>query len=84
LAHAGSDEVVKPRVESRPGVEYELWEDGIQSSRLSWIQASKGSSQLLWPKGFRDAVIPRCWNLPSVDGIDGFLSSLLFLLPEPR
>jgi len=28
LTHAGSEEVTKPRFESRPGVEYELWEDG--------------------------------------------------------
>ena len=66
LAHAGSEEVAKPRFESRPGVEYELREDGIQSRRLSWFQASEGSSKLLRHKGFRDTVTLRCWNLPWV------------------
>jgi len=33
--------------------EYELREGGIQSRRLSWLQASEGSSKLLRPKGFR-------------------------------
>ena len=47
-------------------MEYELREDGIQSQRLSWLQASKGSSKLLRPKGFKDAVTLRCWNLPSI------------------
>jgi len=28
---AGSEEIAKPRFESRPGVEYKLWEDGIQT-----------------------------------------------------
>jgi len=51
LAHAGSEEVAKPRFTRRPGVEYELWEDGIQFLRLSWLQASEGSSKLLRPKG---------------------------------
>jgi len=66
LAHAGIEEVAKPRFESRPGVEYELWDDGIQSRRLSWLQASEGSSKLLRCKGFRDTVTLRCWNLPTV------------------
>jgi len=50
LAPAGTEEVAKPRFESRPGVEYELREDGIQSRRLSWLQASEGISKLLRPK----------------------------------
>jgi len=60
LAHAGSEEIAKPRFESRPGVEYKLQEDGIQSWRFSWLQVSEGSSKLLWPKGFRDIVTVRC------------------------
>jgi len=47
-------------------VEYELRENGIQSRRLSWLQASEGSSKLLPSKGFRDTVTLRCWNLPQV------------------
>jgi len=61
---AGSEEVAKPRFESRLGVEYELQEDGIQSQRLSWLQASEGSSKLLWPLGFRDTVTCKYLNLP--------------------
>ena len=57
--HAGTEEVAKPRFERRPGVQYELREDGIQSRRLSWLQASDGSSkffrlkglEILWPSG---------------------------------
>jgi len=66
LAHAGTEEVAKPRFETRPGVEHDLRKNGIQSRRLSWLQASEGSSQLLRPKGFGDTVSLRCWNLPSV------------------
>jgi len=47
LGHAGSEEVAKPRFESRPSVEYKLQEDGIQSRRLSWLQVFEGSSKLL-------------------------------------
>jgi len=50
LAHAGSEEIAKPRLESRPDMEYKLREDGIQSLRLSWLQAPEGSSKLLKPK----------------------------------
>jgi len=57
LAHARSEEVGKPRFESRPGVEYELREDGIQSWRLFELQASEGSSKLLRSKGFRTEMI---------------------------
>jgi len=32
LAHAGSEDVAKPRFESRPDVEYELREYGIQAA----------------------------------------------------
>jgi len=64
LVHAGNEEVAKPRLENRLGVEYKLREDGIQSQRLSWLQASEGSRKLLWPKGFRDTVTLKCWNLP--------------------
>jgi len=46
LTHAGIEEVAKPRFESQPSVEYKLWEDGIQSQRRSWLQASEGSSKL--------------------------------------
>ena len=49
MAQAGSEEVVKRSFENRPGVEYKLSEDGIQSRRLSWLQASEGSSKLLRP-----------------------------------
>jgi len=66
LAHAGTEEVAKPRFESRPGAENGLREDGIQYRRLSWLQASEDSSKLLRPKSFRDTVTLRCWNLPSV------------------
>ena len=47
-------------------MEYELREDGIQSRRLSWLQASEGNGKLLRPKGFGDTVNLRCWNLPYV------------------
>ena len=40
--------------------------DGIQSRRLSWLQAPEGSSKLLWPKWVRDTVTLRCWDLPQV------------------
>ena len=66
MAHAGSEEIAKPRLESRPGVEYQLREDGIQSWRLSWLQAPEGSSKLLWSIRAIDAVTLRCWNLPQV------------------
>ena len=69
MAHAGIEEVTEPRFESRPGVEYKLREDGIQSRRLSWIQASEGSCKLFWPEGFGDTVTLRCWNLPQVGQI---------------
>jgi len=46
--------------------EYELQEDGVQSQGFSWLQASEGSSKLLQPKGFRDTVTLRCWDLPQV------------------
>ena len=67
MAHARTEEVAKPRFERRLSVEYELREDGIQSRRLFWLKASEGSSKLLRPKGFRDTVTLRFWNLPSVD-----------------
>jgi len=66
LAHAGIEEVAEPRFESGPGVECKLREDGIQSRRLSWFQASEGSSKLFRLEGFRDTVTLRCWNLPLV------------------
>jgi len=47
-------------------MEYELREDGVQSRRFSWLQASEGSSKLLRPKRFRDTVTLRYWNLPQV------------------
>ena len=47
-------------------MEYKLRQDGIQSWKLSWLQASEGSSKLLRPKGFGDTVTLRCWNLPQV------------------
>jgi len=64
LAHARTEEVAKPRFEGQPGGEYELREDGVQSRRLSWLQASEGSSKLLRPKGFRDTVTLRCCDFP--------------------
>jgi len=66
LAHAGSEEVAKPKFESRPGVEYKFLAVGIQSRRFSWLQRSEGSSKLLRPKGFRDTMTLRCWNPPYV------------------
>jgi len=66
LAHAGIEEVAKTKIESQPGVEYELLEDGIESQGLSWLQASDGGSKLIRPKGFRDTVTLWCWNLPLV------------------
>ena len=44
-------------------MECELREDGTQMQRLSWLQASEGSSKLHQPKGLRYTVTPRCWNL---------------------
>jgi len=64
LAHAGIEEVAEPIFDSRPGVAYKLREDGIQSRRFSWLQASKGSSKLFRPERFGDTVTLRCWNLP--------------------
>ena len=52
LAHAGIEEVAERRFENRPGVEYELREDGVQSRRFSWVQASEGCSKLFRPEGF--------------------------------
>jgi len=66
LAHAGSEEGTKPGFESRTGVECELWEDGIQSRKFSWFQASEGSSKLLPSEEFRDTVTLGCRNLPQV------------------
>jgi len=63
LAHAGTEEVAKPRFASRPGVEYELRKDGVQSRRLFWLQVSEGNSKILRPKGFRDTVTLTCWDL---------------------
>jgi len=51
--HGGIEEVAEPRFESRPGLEYKLREDGVQSRRFSWLQASEGSSKLFRPEGFR-------------------------------
>jgi len=45
-------------------VEYKLRENGVQSQRLSWLQAPEGSSKLLRPESFADTVTLRCWNLP--------------------
>jgi len=64
LAHAGSEEIAKPRFESRPGVKYKIREDGIQTPRLSRPQAPDCGSKLLWPERFRDTVSFRCWDLP--------------------
>jgi len=66
FAHAGIKEVVEPSIESRPGVEYELREDEVQSRRFSWLQTSDSSSKLFRPEGFGDTVTLRCWNLPQV------------------
>jgi len=66
MAHAGTEEVAKPRFESPPGMEHELREDRVQSQRLSWLQAYEGSKKFLRPKGFRDTVTLWCWNLPQV------------------
>ena len=66
MVHAGSEEVIKPRFESRPGVEYKLREHGNQSKGLSWLQASEGRSTFLQSKGSRDTVTVRCWNLAHV------------------
>jgi len=65
LAHAGTEDVSKPRFESRRGVEYKLWKDEIQSRRLSLFQASEGS-KLLRSKGFTDTVTLKCRNFPPV------------------
>jgi len=64
LAHAGVSKSQNQDLRARPGVAYELCEDGVHSRRLSWLQASEGSSKLFRPEGFRDTVIFRCWNLP--------------------
>ena len=66
MVHAGIEEAAEPRFESRPGVEYKLREDGVQSWRLSWLQASEGSRKLFRPERFGDTVTLRCWNLPYV------------------
>jgi len=64
LGRAGSEEVEKPKLESRPGVEHKLREDRIQTLKLSWLQGPEGSSKLLWPKRVRDTVSFGCWNFP--------------------
>ena len=64
LAHAGSEEIAKPRFESRPGVEYKLREDRIHTRRLSGLQAPEGGSRILWREGARYAVSLSCWDLP--------------------
>ena len=56
LAHAGIEEVAEPRFESRPGMEYKLREDGVQSRGFSWLQASEGNSKLFRPERFGDTV----------------------------
>ena len=47
-------------------MEYKLREDGIQSRRFSWLQASEGCSKLFRPERFGVTVTLRCWNLPKV------------------
>jgi len=42
LAHAGSEVIPKPRFERRPGVEYKLRENGIQSRQLRAAASSTG------------------------------------------
>jgi len=37
LARAGSKEIVKPRFESRPSMEYKRRENRIQTRRFSWF-----------------------------------------------
>jgi len=49
--------IAKPRIESRPGMEYKLWEGRIQTSRLSWVQAPEGGSKLLRPERVGDSLL---------------------------
>jgi len=53
----GSEEIAKPRFESRPGVEYKLWENGNQTRRLSWLQALEGDSELFLAKGSETLIL---------------------------
>jgi len=59
-----SEEIAKSRFEIRPGVDYKLREDIIQTRRLSWLQAPESGSKLLWHEEARDTVSLRCWDLP--------------------
>jgi len=59
----GSEEIAKPRFESRLGVEYELGEDRIQTRRLFWLQAPENSSKLPCPERAKDTVSLGCWDL---------------------
>ena len=65
--HAGSEEIAKPIFESRPGLEYKLREDGVQSRKLPGLQVPDGGSKLLWPERGRDTVSLRCWDFHRSD-----------------
>ena len=53
MAHAGSEEITKPRFESRPGIEYKLLQGRIQTRRLSAAAISSGlkAPEVLFPSG---------------------------------
>ena len=73
----------KSRFQSRPGVEYELREDGVQCRRLSWVQASEGSSTLLRSKGFRDTVTLRCFHRSETSLLTSLVDSQFPVLCAP-
>jgi len=47
MAYTGSEEITKPRFESRHSVEFKLQEDSIQTRKLSWLHAPDSGSKLL-------------------------------------
>jgi len=71
----------KTKFESRPGVEYILREDGIQTRRFFWLPVLEGDSKLhYWQKGARDTTVFR-------SGVRTFHrsdSSLLMSMVDPR
>jgi len=49
--HAGSEEVTKLRFESRPGVEYELPENGIQTQNIPGLRCLRAKASFSGLKG---------------------------------
>jgi len=51
LAHGGTEEIAKPKFESRPSVEYELMEDGIQSRGFPGFRRLRAAASFSGLKG---------------------------------